>query len=304
VGLFEVLVVGLALDVFGMGASGPGLLTAGDGIGALLGAAATVTLIGRRRLSPAVGFGILLTGIPLMLVGVVPGVVLALLLFASSAAGKAFFDVAGRTLLQRTVDDNVLARVFGLEEAVFTAGLALGAALAPILSKALGPQGAFIAAGAFLPALGLIAWGPIRRLDRHAHVPEAELARLEAIDLFEPLAPQLLERLAWNLIPVEPAPGEVVIREGDGGDRFYIVTDGEASVTVRGREVAVLGAGDYFGEIALLRDVPRTATVTAVGHLRLLALERDEFIAAITGSTFSSEAAHRSAERRLEQHPD
>lgn len=304
VGMFEVLVVGLALDAYGMGPAGPGLLTAGDGIGVLLGSLAAVVLIGRKRLSPAIGFGILLTGIPLVLVGVAPVALLALILFGCSGFGKAFFDVASRTLLQRTVDDDVLARVFGLEEAVSTAGLALGAALTPVLSNAFGPRGAFVAAGLFLPVLGLLVWRPIRRLDQHAHVPTAELARLEAIDLFEPLSAPVVERLAWHLIPFEARSGEIVIREGDHGDRFYIITEGRAEATVGGTIVGTLGVGDYFGEIALLRDVPRTATVTAVEDLRLVTLDRAEFIAAITGSPLSTAAADRSADRRLDEHPD
>ncbi len=112
----------------------------------------------------------------------------------------------------------------------------------------------------------------------------------------------MLERLSWNLIPLEIAAGTVVIREGDPGDRFYVIADGAARVSAAGRDVAVLGVGDYFGEIALLRDVPRTATVSAEGPLKLLALERGEFLGAMTGSPVAVEVADREASRRLEEH--
>jgi MFS family permease len=303
VGLFEVLVVVIAIETLNMGQSGPGLLTGGDGIGAIVGAAATVTLIGRRRMAPAIGSGILLTGVPLALVAVAPGAALALILFSVFGFGKAFFDVAARTLLQRSVDDDVLARVFGLQEGLHTAGLAIGAGLASVLEAVFGSRGAFVVAGAFLPVLGLACWGRIRSLDKHAHVPGPELALLRSIDLFEPLEQPILEQLSWNLIPVEMTGGEVVITEGEAGDLFYIIAEGEAEVAIGGRTITTLGPGQYFGEIALIRDVPRTATVTAAGSLRLLALERDEFLSAITGSVRSAEAAHRTAALRLHEDP-
>ena len=182
------------------------------------------------------------------------------------------------------------------------AGLAIGAVLAPILVSLFGSRGAFVAAGVFLPAMGVFTWGRLRSLDARAKVPGEELSLLRSLALFQPLAPPVLERLSWNLIPVEASAGTVVITEGDAGDRFYIIEEGRAEVSVSGAPLATLGPGDYFGEIALLRDVPRTATVTAEGDLRLLALERDEFLAALTGSPVAAEAADREASRRLDEH--
>ena len=298
-GLFDVLVVGLALEALHLGQGGPGILTAGNGVGALIGAAATILLIGRQPLAPAIQVGILVSGVALGLVALAPNAPLAILLFAGSAVGLTFYDVAAKTLLQRTVDDEALARFFGVEEGLSMVGLAIGAALAPFLVTAFGIRGAFVAAGAFLPVLGLLAWGRIRSLDAHAHVPGPELELLRSIDLFEPLPPPILERLSWNLTPVEAKAGEAVVVEGDEGDRFFLITDGRATVSVEGRRLASLGPGSYFGEIALLRDVPRTATVTAEEPLRLLALERDEFLAAVTGSRPSIEAADTEIDRRL-----
>ncbi len=302
-GMLDVLAVVLALEVFGLGAAGPGVVTSAAGIGGLIGAAATVVLVGRRRLAPAVVVGIAITGIPLALVGAAPGVVLALLLLVVSGGGQAFFTVASRTLLQRTVDDEVLARVFGLQEAMMMAGLAIGAALAPILVAAFGGRGAFVVAGAVLPLVGLATWGRLRKLDARAKVPGAEMALLRSIGLFQPLEQPVIERLSWNLEPAEAGAGSVVIHEGERGDRFYILVEGRAHVSVGGQPVAELGPGSYFGEIALLRNVPRTATVTAIDDLRLLTLEREEFLAAVTGSRPSTEAADREVDRRLQEHP-
>jgi MFS family permease len=303
VGMLDVLAVLLALGVLKMSDAGPGMLTAAAGIGVLIGAVATVVLIGRPRLAPALFLGILMTGLPLAVVGIVPRVALAFVLLLLCGVGQAFFNVAGRTLLQRTVDDEVLSRVFGLQEGLMMAGLAIGAVLAPILVAVFGSQGAFIVAGIFLPVAGAAAWGPLRSLDERAVVPGAELSLLRSIALFQPLEQPVLERLSWNLIPTDARAGAVVITEGDAGDRFYIVMEGQAEVSVGGLPVATLGAGDYFGEIALLRHVPRTATVTAGTDLHLLALEREEFLAAVTGSTVASEAADREASRRLTEHP-
>jgi MFS family permease len=302
VGMLDVLAVLLALDVLGMQQSGPGMLTAAAGIGTLIGAVGTVILIGRPRLAPAVFIGIVLTGLPLAVIGVAPSVALALVLLLVCGIGQAFFNVAGRTLLQRSVDDDVLSRVFGIQEGLMMAGLALGALLAPILVAVFGHRGAFVVAGLLLPFAGILTWGRLRSIDARALVPGAELRVLRSIALFQPLGPPVLERLSWNLVPLDVAGGTVVIREGDPGDRFYIITSGVAKVSVAGRAVATLGPGDYFGEIALLRDVPRTATVAAEGPLTLLALEREEFLGAVTGSPVAVEAADREASRRLEEH--
>ena len=99
---------------------------------------------------------------------------------------------------------------------------------------------------------------------------------------------------------VDVEPGEEVVTEGRPGQRFYVIAEGDFDVTVEGRHARDLGPGDFFGEIALLREVPRTATVTARnGNGRLLALERDDFLAAVTGSTRSRDAADSVAGARL-----
>ena len=187
IGMVEVLIVVLALQVLQTSQGGPSLLTSALGVGELLGAGATAILVGRGRLVPALMLGVLVTGLPLALVAVTSAPPPAALLLLASGAGEAFFAVAGRTLLQRTVNDDVLARVFGLQEAMTTAGLAVGAALAPMLVRAFGARGAFVAAGALLPIAGLLAWPRLRTVDAESRVPGPELATL-AVDPHVPTA--------------------------------------------------------------------------------------------------------------------
>ncbi len=301
VGMLDVLAVVLALEILGMGPAGPGLMTAAAGIGGLLGAAGTAVLIGRHRMAPAVAAGMLATGGCLALVAVAPGPAMAAAFLIGCGMGKAFFDVASRTLLQRTVDDEVLSRVFGLQEAMLMAGLAVGSAMAPVFVALFGARGAFVAAGALLPLAGLLSRARLREVDDRARVPGVELDLLRRIALFAPLAQPVLERVSWHLIPLEVGAGEVLMRQGEPGDRFYVIAEGQATVEVDHVTVAHLRSGGYVGEIALLRDVPRTATVRAATDLRLLALDRVEFLAAVTGSRPSAVAANQEVDRRLRQ---
>jgi hypothetical protein len=223
--------------------------------------------------------------------GIWPSVLLALLCFGVIGLGNVLVDVAGLTLLQRTAPDKVRARVFGVFESVFLATIGIGAVVAPLLMSAFGPRGALVAAGGGLSVVVLLFWRRLATVDAPALVPERELALLRDIPIFTPLPPVTLEQLASNLSHVRIAAGDVVFHQGDHGDRFYVVEKGEVTVEPEGRPQVALGRGGYFGEIALLRDVPRTATVTARSDVELWALERDIFIAAVTGHAPSAEAA-------------
>ena len=181
------------------------------------------------------------------------------------------------------------------------AAMGIGGALAPVLVAAFGVRGAVVSAGLLLPAVAVLIGGRIRRVDRAAKVPARELELLRSLDLFAPLSPHALEDRAWRLVPVTAAPGEVVIKEGDQGDRFYVVEDGEVAVSQEGRPLNTLGAGTYFGEIALLHDVPRVATVTAVTHATFLALDRGEFLESLMSHPKSHDAVEVVIEERLEE---
>jgi MFS family permease len=298
-GAFDVLLVVIALGLLGLPPSGAGYLAAALGAGGLLGGLWAVGLVGRRHLAAALAFSMLVYGLgtaALAFTGV-PIVTAAFLVLAGSGYARA--DMAGRILLQRVVPDRILARVFGVLEGVNQAALAAGAALAPLLVAALGLRGGVLAAGLLLPAAIALLAARIRAVDRAAKVPEREIELLRTLDLFAPLEPATLEGVASRLVPVSAAAGQMVIREGDVGDRFYVVADGELEVSRNGQVVARLGPGKYFGEIALLRDVPRTATVKAAGPTKLLALERVDFLEAVTGHPLSHEAAHAAIRQRI-----
>ena len=290
-GIMRVLVVVTALRILGLGPSGVGFLNSADGVGALAGVLLLLGMITSARLSGVFGLGILMWGVPLVVLGLWPSVPLALLCFGVIGLGNILVDVAGLTLLQRTAPDKVRARVFGVWESVFLATIGLGAIIAPLLIHAFGPRGALIAAGGGLSVVALLFWRRLGTVDVPALVPERELALLREIPIFAPLPPVTLEQLASHLSHVSVAAGDIVFRQGEYGDRFYIVERGEVTVQPDGGPAVTLGRGGSFGEIALLRDVPRTATVTAQTDVELWALERDIFIAAVTGHAPSAEAA-------------
>jgi hypothetical protein len=203
------------------------------------------------------------------------------------------------TLLQRTVPDEVLTRVFGVIQSVFVGTIGVGAIAAPLLIDAIGIRWAMIITGMLLPVIAALLWRRIRALDAQSLAPTRELGLLRMIPLFKPLPAPAIDHLASSLIPVHAESGTEIIRQGDAGDRFYVIASGEVDVSSDGQHVPTLGPGDYFGEIALLRDVPRTATVTAKGEVDLYALDRDDFLSAVTGHAASAEAADAVVANRL-----
>jgi hypothetical protein len=205
--------------------------------------------------------------------------------------GNTLVDVSGVTLLQRAVPDEVLGRVFGALQSILVLGLAAGALITPGLLALIGTRASLIVAGAALPVLALLLWRRLAVIDARTTVPVERIELLRANAIFAPLPAAAVEHLAAKLIPRTVAAGEVVFRQGEPGDLFYLVEDGRCEISVDGDKVADAWPGETFGEIALLRDIPRTATVTALEETKLLALERDEFIAAVTGHAPSREAA-------------
>jgi MFS family permease len=296
-GALNVLIVAMALDLLDLGRSGVGFLSAAVGVGGFVGALGL--LAQTRNLGMTLGVGVLLWGAPIAVIGIWPSTVAALLLLGVVGFGNSLVDVPALTLLQRTVPNEVLARVFGVLQTAILATVALGAGVTPVVIHAAGLRAALIVAGAFLPAVTALFWRQLRALDASAEEPRRRLDLLESIPLFAPLSVTTLETLAANLIPLTLPAGTPVVREGETGDRFYIVESGRLEATQEGRHLRDLVNGDFFGEIALLRDVPRTASVTAMSEARLLALERDEFVAVVTGHPESMEAAEAAIATRL-----
>jgi len=288
-GALNVLIVVLSLELLDLGDAGVGYLNAAIGIGGLAGAAVMFALVGgSRRLAPHFALGMALWGLPMVLIAVWPEPVLAFVLLGLLGVGNTLVDVAGVTLLQRGVPDAVLARVFGVLESVTWGTIALGSIAASGLVAALGARGALGVTGALLPVLTVLAWRQLEALD--ARPPEA-VERLRRIPLFAPLSPAVLEAVAGTAEQVRVRAGEVVFVRGDVGDRFYVIERGDVEVDADRAEPVLLGPGDFFGEIALLARVPRTATVRARTDVEALALPGDAFVTAVTGHAESAGAA-------------
>jgi MFS family permease len=298
-GALDVMLVVLAIKMLQIGSGGVGFLNAAVGVGGVSGAVLTTMLVARRRLSPPLVGGAAALGTALLAIGLFPSRVLAPVFVGVAGTGKPLIDVAGRTMLQRVVPDRVLSRVFGVLEGLHMAGLAIGLTVTPILFYLLGERATFVVVGVFLPGVYLLARRRLAEIDSSVAVPEATLALLHSLPIFAPLSAPSLERVASRLIPTEASSGTEIVRQGDPGDRFYVIESGEVSVSKNGRRVATLERGDFFGEIALLREIPRTATVTAKTDTLLYALERDEFLEAVTGHPQSAEAAEAVTRARL-----
>ena len=295
-GCLNILIVVAAFRVLDGGAAEVGYLTAAIGAGGLVGALGAMTLAGRRLAVPF-GLALVFWGVPLILIASRPSLVAALVLLAVVGAANSVEDVAVFTLLQRLVPDDVLTRVLGVVWGLAMGAVALGSIAAPAVVGAIGPRPAFLVVGSILPLLTLLAYRRLVEIDRTV-APAAELELINRVPMFAPLSIATKEQVATRLVPVSIPAGDLVIRTGDVGDRFYIVETGALDIDMGGRHATALEA-DYFGEIALLRDAPRTATVTAVADSHLYALERDDFLAAVTGHSAARAAGHDVVEARL-----
>jgi MFS family permease len=289
-GAFGVLITVSAFDLLDLGASGVGYLNAAVGVGGIVGGLISLALVGHKRLATTFGVAVAGTGAPLLLVGGQPSTAVALIAFGLIGFANIICDVSGFTILQRGTPSEVLARVFGVLHSLIYATVAAGAVIAPVLVNAFGVRWTLVVVGLLLPILAILTHASLVRIDREPADPRG-LELLQNIPMFSPLSPPVLEQLAAGLAPVSASAGEEIIRVGDHGDRFYVVSSGEVEVFVDGRPPKREGEGTYFGEIALLRDVPRTATVRAATDVELYALDRDDFLPAVTGHAGSAQAA-------------
>jgi len=290
-GALTVLAVVVAVDVTDLGRPGVGLLWAAFGVGSLVAAMASIGAAGSARLGTLFGAGIALWGVPLVLIGLFTSSYVAVGAFLVVGAANALVDVTGFTLLQRLVPDQTLARVLALTEAVFSLALALGSLAIPFLVSELGDTGALALAGCILPLAVAARWAGLRAIDADIGVRKDRIVLLRQVRMLRLLPVPAIEGLALRLRRSRIAAQTVVFREGDPGDDFYIVESGRVAVIDGGHEIRRLGPGEAFGEIALLRSVPRTATVRALEDTELAALSGPQFVAAVTGFSASSSTA-------------
>ncbi len=292
-GALNVLVVVTAFELLDLDDAGVGLLYAAVGVGGLIGGFVALILSARGRLARDFALGLALFGLPLILVGGVPVAFVAVVALGVIGIGNSIVDVNALTIMQRVVPDAVLGRALGALQGLLRATLGIGALVAPGLIALVGAEWALVVTGAVLPVLALLTRPRLRAIDREASAPEATVL-LRRVPLLAPLPESLLERLAREATPVHVPAGAPIVREGEIGDRFYVIRSGTVSILGR-----TFGPGDGFGEIALLRDVPRTATASAVTDVELVALEREPFVAAVTGHAPSAAAADTVVAARL-----
>jgi MFS family permease len=301
-GALTVFTVVVALDLLDTGEPGVGTLTAAVGAGAVLGSLAASLLVGSRRLAGWFGIGVAMWGMPIALIGLFPDQAAALTLLACVGVGNALVDVGLFTLMARLAPDDVLARVFGLLESLGALTVGLGAISASLLIEFSSLRVALVIVGVLCPILVAAASPRLARLDRFIGVRDQEIALLQGVPMFRPLPLPAIERLARGLEPVTVPARQVTFNQGDVGDYFYVIESGQAEVIGEGRTVATLEPGQAFGEIALLRQVPRTATVRAATELRLQALASAHFLPVVTGFTPSALAAGASVDVMLDRY--
>ena len=299
IGSLDVLEVVLAIKVLGLGSSAAGYLAASFGAGAMLGAVGALALVGRPRLAGLLLGAAFAWGATLVTVGIWPQVGVAFTMFAAGGATHTVLDVSGRTLLHRAVPPALHGRVFGVLEGLAMAGLACGSILVPLLTGLLDTEAALVFAGGLMivvPALGAAA---LRSFERSAPSYREEVALLRRSSLFAMLGPPVLVDLARSLSRIELEAGHTLMAEGELGDHFYLLDDGRLEVSIAGEMVRSVLPGDGVGEIALLRDGVRTATVTAEEPSTVYALARAPFLEAVTGSQHAQRVADDMVAQRL-----
>jgi len=292
------LVVILALTVLGRQPGWAGYLQFAFGTGALLAATVSAVLVGRRLGGPIVA-AVLVFSVALAAVASGLGLAGTVALLAVAGAGHSLLVVATRTLLQRSVPPHLIGRIFGILEGLTMAGLALGALLVPALAHLGGSRLAVLGVAAVLPLAAAAGGRVVFRLDAGTAVPVVQIALLRSLPLFAELPAPAIEGLAASLRPVQLSAGGVLIRQGDPGDAYFAIAAGELDADQDGRFLGRYGRGAGVGEIALLRAVPRTATVTAHTAATVYRLDRDPFLTAVIGHAPTRRQADRIVAVRL-----
>lgn len=302
-GCLTVFSVVIAVDLLSMGESGVGLLNGAIGAGAVLGSLGAALLVGSRRLGAWLALAVALWGFPLVVIGAFPSEVAALALLGLIGVANAVEDVAFFTLVGRVVDDHLLGRVFGAIESGVAISVGIGALVTPLMIDLVGLRGALAVLGAVCPTLAVLALARLRALDATLDVRSREIGVLRSAPMLRALPVVTIEQLSRRVEHVRIEPGEPVCVQGEPADAFYVIETGEAEVFGNGKLVRTLGPGDAFGEIALIRDSPRTATVVARTTIDASSLSRADFLPVVSGYGASAQAAGTVVGERLAAFP-
>lgn len=290
-GAFSVFVLVVAIDLLDRPESSVGILQGTVGIGALAGSALCILLVGSRAMARWLGVAVVLWGLPMAAIGLLPYYLTALAAAGVIGIGNALVDVTAFTLIARMAPDAVLARVFGVLESLGALAVGLGSILAPILIGLVGVRSALVVVGAIAPVACLVLWSRLTTVDRSVAVRTDDILLLRRVPMLHALPVPVLEQLGRGLRRTTKDAGEVVFGAGEPGDGFYVVADGAVQVLDGERVVRTMGAGEGFGEIALLGSTRRTMTVRAVDTVELCYLSGAAFVAAVTSISGARAAA-------------
>jgi predicted MFS family arabinose efflux permease len=302
--MVDVLIVIVAISLLNLGQQGAGWLSAAWGAGGLAGGLAAGSLLSRGRVAQGLSVSLLLVGAPLIAVAAFPRAPAALVSFVVLGAGFGMLEVALLTLTQRLVASDVLARVYGVQETLGVIATALGAIGVTALVELFGVRWALLAVGVVLPGLWIALRRQIGSLEAGTQVPEQVFELLRGLDLFAPLPMATVETLAMRCRHEAAESGVEIIHQGDHGDTFFVIEEGDIEVLKHGLVLRIEGTGEYFGEIALMHDTPRTATVRAKTAVQLVAIDRADFLAAVGSHPRSQHHAERIARERYSAQPD
>ena len=298
-GLLTVLVVVASIELLGLGESGVGTLNAAMGVGGLVGAVVAVSLAGRTRLGPAFTAALAGWGAPIVAIGLFIHPAVAVAAMAAVGVSNSVLDVAGFTLAQRTTPNRSRVALLGLIDGVANLGPAIGGLVAPFLIASIGTPAALVVTGAILPVVAAVTWPQMRQLDEGGPVAARRVALLRGQPSFAPLSLATVEHLAATMTPVRFEQGDLLMREGEVGDRYLLIDEGTLDVRQSDHSVRELGPGSGVGEIALLRDVPRTASVVARSAVAAYSLDRASFLEAVIGHGASLAATRSVADNHL-----
>jgi len=299
-GVINVLTVVIAVDLFRLGSAGVGSLTAVLGAAGVLVAPLAVTLVRGQRVARSFAVGVAGWGAPMIVLAFVHARYWPFLMFGMIGVANVFEDAGEYSSIRQVIPSRLMGSALGVRKGALLLVTGLGAAVTPLLIDAWGARGTLLATGLLLVVLAAASLPGLTAIDGKITVPGPDLALLRRVSFFRPLPVAIVEHLARELQTATYEPGEVIIREGEPGERFYIIAEGQAGAAKEGQQLSEMDAGDSFGEIALLRRIPRTATVTALSRVETRILAREEFLAAVTGSPESADSAEEVVATRLQ----
>jgi len=299
-GVLNVLTVVIALELFDLGSAAVGWLTALLGVGGLLVGPLAVLVVRGKRVARSFASGVAGWGVPMILLGFAHGAYWPYLMFGVIGVANVFDDVGVYSSLQQVIPPRLMGRALGVRRGLLLLSMGLGSAVTPWLIDAWGARGTLIATGLLLVALAAAFLPRLTAIDGKISAPGPDLTLLRQVSFFHPLPFAIVEHLTSELQSATYQPGDVIIRDGEPGERFYIIAEGRARAAKDGMQLREMGSGESFGEIALLRRIPRTATVTALSRMEARTLAREEFLAAVTGNPESVERAEAVVSTRLQ----